>query len=81
LERPLKSDFLCRWRDDASGGQWMMGGIARDLYLAKILVLVCRVVPEACRIELRPTLWRVIWDGTTTVERWSCTLRWLFAAT
>ena len=59
----------------------MMGDIARDLYLAKILVLVCRVVPEAYGIKLRPMQKRVIWDGTTTVERWSCTLRWLFAET
>ena len=37
LERPSRSDCLHRWCDDVSGGQWMMGGIARDLYLAKIL--------------------------------------------
>ena len=44
LERLGAADFLRRWCDDASGGQWMMGGIARDLYLAKILVLICCVV-------------------------------------
>ena len=50
VEQPSEANFLHRWCCDASGEQLMMGGIARDLYVTKNLVLVCRAAPEACGV-------------------------------
>lgn len=47
LERPSKSDLVCRPRDKQRHCRlvWlMMGGIVIDLYFAKNFVLVCRAV-------------------------------------